>query len=588
MWVVSLLGYLGVFLLISLIGLGVLRAVKTELTAADYFIAKVLGLAVVGLPLWWLGYSHLIALSAPIIWINLVGLALAATLFLRKKAVAINWRAWLLGEVVFAVLVTGFILLRGYYPSVIDGEKPMEAMMLGSVMRAPHLPPEDAWLAGESLNYYYYGYFLFGSLGKALGASVFLIFNFGLATIWALSLLAIGYVGWLITKRPSAILFAPLSYGLLANFTAFGRLITHRGETYNWWLPSRALPGTITEFPAFSYLFGDFHAHMIASVWLLALVAILANLTPKAVRWWHGLVVGLVAGQIFAISSWSALTAGLILLIAAVWLRPGWKVILAATVAAVAVVWPYQTHLVSIWQGIGWTPEHSPLSNWLGHWLLILLGLGAFVLSRPKFNLAWVLLIVGAVLVALADIFIVKDIYGGRFNTVFKLYWDAWLCLSLVAGLGLAWAWDRAWWGKMATSAVCLMGLGYLFLSLSGRYEGFNKWYGGDPAALTFAKYPELAAPYETLEGSPAGTRLFDRVGSSYGADNYLSAFTGVPTILGWKNHEGLWRGDFGAVEARAKTVSEVAGCNIGAELQRQYALTYCYEGNGVLRQLKP
>ena len=33
---------------------------------------------------------------------------------------------------------------------------------------------------------------------------------------------------------------------------------------YDWWSPSRVIPNTINEFPAFSFVLSDLHAHVLA------------------------------------------------------------------------------------------------------------------------------------------------------------------------------------------------------------------------------------------------------------------------------------------------------------------------------------
>jgi len=52
---------------------------------------------------------------------------------------------------------------------------------------------------------------------------------------------------------------------------------------YNYWDPTRVIPGTINEFPFFSFLFADLHPHMIAIPFTLLVLALLLNyfLKPK-------------------------------------------------------------------------------------------------------------------------------------------------------------------------------------------------------------------------------------------------------------------------------------------------------------------
>ncbi|MEI6222845.1 MAG: DUF2298 domain-containing protein [bacterium] len=50
---------------------------------------------------------------------------------------------------------------------------------------------------------------------------------------------------------------------------------------YNYWDPTRVIPGTINEFPYFSFLFADLHPHMIAIPFTLLVLALLLNLFLK-------------------------------------------------------------------------------------------------------------------------------------------------------------------------------------------------------------------------------------------------------------------------------------------------------------------
>src|SRR6185312_13766846 len=62
---------------------------------------------------------------------------------------------------------------------------------------------------------------------------------------------------------------------VLGNLAAGTQLLQDRPALadYNWWSPSRVIAGTANEFPFFSFLLGDLHAHVMASPFALVAIA---------------------------------------------------------------------------------------------------------------------------------------------------------------------------------------------------------------------------------------------------------------------------------------------------------------------------
>ena len=49
---------------------------------------------------------------------------------------------------------------------------------------------------------------------------------------------------------------------------------------------------------------------------------------------------------------------------------------------------------------------------------------------------------------------------------------------------------------------------------------------------------------------------MLQAAGTSYTRENYFSALTGLPTVVGWEIHEWLWRGDYQQVRRRQQQVA--------------------------------
>ena len=88
-------------------------------------------------------------------------------------------------------------------------------------------------------------------------------------------------------------------------------------SSYDWWSPSRALPaGTITEFPNFSFMLSDMHAHVLAlpyaalalgvalNIWLAPQVKGLALFGSRLTLVPSLLVAGLALGGLYFINGW--------------------------------------------------------------------------------------------------------------------------------------------------------------------------------------------------------------------------------------------------------------------------------------------
>src|SRR6185312_16254556 len=61
---------------------------------------------------------------------------------------------------------------------------------------------------------------------------------------------------------------------VLGNLAAGTQLLQDRPAlaSYDWFAPSRVIAGTANEFPAFSFLLGDLHAHVMATPFTLLAV----------------------------------------------------------------------------------------------------------------------------------------------------------------------------------------------------------------------------------------------------------------------------------------------------------------------------
>lgn len=241
----------------------------------------------------------------------------------------------LFAETLFTLALVVAISLRSYIAEINWSEKPMDFAFLNAIVRADSFPPEDPWLSGYTIPMYIFGHHIVGALTKLTGLSSSITFNLGVALMAALAAVgAFGLVYNLLVTRArarTAVLFGLVGVGLLlvlANmegvFELFRRHQIGSSEFYglldinglggpidceanpgdcsewyptewfsSWWRTTRiATDNDWREFPFFTFLLGDLHAHLLSIPLVLMAIAIALN----TLRWRGTLLVSAWAG----------------------------------------------------------------------------------------------------------------------------------------------------------------------------------------------------------------------------------------------------------------------------------------------------
>ncbi len=307
----------------------------TQLADRGYFLNKALGVLLVSL-IFWLGTSFgLLRNEIGGAWLALLLLALVASFGVLSREGSRDLRDWLVsnysivltGELLFLIVFAGWALVRSYDPGIQHTEQPMDLMFLNALWSSPTFPPRDPWLAGYAISYYYFGYWMLNTLGRLASLPPEFVYNLGQACWCGLLLLGsfgIGYNLWArrmhdqggdaSMPRAGAYLCGLLSALLVAvmgnlqillelahsagwdirklatwfdvhNFPPSAASIT--GDPWWWWRSSRVIQDytwsgqhieVIDEFPAFSYVLGDNHPHLLAMPFVLLAVGLGLNL----------------------------------------------------------------------------------------------------------------------------------------------------------------------------------------------------------------------------------------------------------------------------------------------------------------------
>ncbi|HWT24302.1 MAG TPA: DUF2298 domain-containing protein, partial [Solirubrobacteraceae bacterium] len=329
-------------------------------------------------------------------------------------------------EAAFLVAYAAATLLVAFAPDVWGTETPMDMAFLSAVNRAPEFPPADPWLAGADLNYYYLGHLAMGVLVKLTGVEPSRGYNLAVATVAALTASAAFTVAgtlWAAARGPrgavAAGALAAVLVLVLGNLEGARLLLAHDGPlpAYPWFEASRVIPDTINEFPWFSFLVGDLHAHFLAVPFtLLALafavqVALLGPASaPRRRAVAEMLAAALALGMLYAVNTWSyPVMAGLLALAVAAWVRDprsaparagSVRWLLATLALSVLLMLPFFLGFDAAARGIGVVGDRPGFGDWLVDALLVygtpaalvaLAYLGRLLQTgRPGRNAVWI------------------------------------------------------------------------------------------------------------------------------------------------------------------------------------------------------
>ncbi len=224
---------------------------------------------------------------------------------------------------IMPMLLSGLIMLgalivwcylRGYKPEALGTtESVMDYAIMKSLDRSYYMPATDMWLAGQNINYYYGGQFTAVFLSKISGAGIGYGYNLMLMTVAAFAF-ALPYsivsTAFSDHARSRGVKRALSSHGagiisgialsLCGNFhyLLFYYVVpvlndilgnTDRAAKEGYKLNAYFFPNstryighmpqtadkTIHEFPAYSFVIGDLHAHVINIIFVLCLAAVL-------------------------------------------------------------------------------------------------------------------------------------------------------------------------------------------------------------------------------------------------------------------------------------------------------------------------
>ncbi len=429
--------------LLGLVGFGLLSSV-VDLPDRGWGLSKAFGWLVWGY-LVWLGASvGVFPATRAALWATMaVVVALAGVVWVRAdglRRLEDSWRSILAEEALFLAIFLFFLWLRWLNPDLWHpargGEKPMDFAFLNAIIKSRRFPPYDPWFSGGYVNYYYFGFVLVGMLTKLSGIVPAVSYNLAVPSLAAITgvgaysvALALMPESFPRGKKLLAALLSPAMLLFMGNLGEFSLLWSgwqklsktpaarnsfpvlssveraasgfwvwlHGGHIpypNDWWFwnATRIVKETINEFPYFSFLFADLHAHVMAlpfTLLALGLAVALAKSRQKSVPAFVGLALALSLsiGALRAMNTWdypTYLLLGVVGLALYVkrrkgldyygWLDVVWGAIGLAALSTF-LFFPFVRHYATAYTGIQlWKGKFTKLSEFLTVW-------GFFVLS---------------------------------------------------------------------------------------------------------------------------------------------------------------------------------------------------------------
>lgn len=431
------------------------------------------------------------------------------------------------------------------------------------------------------------------------------------------------------------ILFFPAYYDRF--YIPSGDLLT-RLSTFSQSPSIEIIPGSLIEVPYQIYLIGDLHPNLVSiSFQLLILATLLSVIASKKISYLQVVLLGLIVGFLYPLNTWDY-PAYIAIAVAAVFLitkdkkksifLSGLMVISSfffylpyhlsyQNVHNIAVIFTGRTELIYflavfgifIFMILNFIKNNNqltkkslsklsigvaillPLTLIIKFQLIILLAplvllsyLGIAKDNVPEKQFIYLLILFGALLSLFAELFYIQDTMSKseyfRYNTVFKLYIQIWI----MWGIAASYAFYEMLKKKLVYVACFLILMAMIFpvFATFSQSVGFDAVPTLDAERSIKKEHPleyESIKWLRTQKGIPV---VLQASGFSYSWSSYVSAFTGLPTVLGWEWHEYQWRMNLAEINTRRSDVETAYTSSDYKEIKKiidKYGIRYIYVG---------
>ncbi len=355
---IEVFSWYGIIWALGLLTLPLTFLIFGRLPDRGYAFSKPVGLLVVSLLAWWIGNLKLLPFTQTTCWLAVIAVGLVSNLVLltnRRLGQDMvgwfgkrhNWNYVIAAELVFFLAYAFIINMRSFFPQLNQSEKFFDYGFINAIAASPELPPPDPWFGGLPMNYYYGGQLLMGVFSKLSGTEVSTGYNIAMGLVYALGAVGIYGLasnlvglargrGWVSIEGG---IFGVTLVQVLGNLYPLRQVLQHFFSGTSdpnffvaWgqqnfpfqigWpasarmiydpMPDGRMLDILTEYPIYSYLNGDLHAHLLGAPYVIVALGWLLNLFAANRKWglarlhWrevgHFVAGGMVIGGLYFIN----------------------------------------------------------------------------------------------------------------------------------------------------------------------------------------------------------------------------------------------------------------------------------------------
>lgn len=400
-------------------------------------------------------------------------------------------------------------------------------------------------------------------------------------------------------------------------------------KAFSLWPSTRIIPNSINEFPFASFLFGDLHPHYMGFSFQVLVLLFLLNIFKCRYRrtldlLYLSLALALIMGALSIINTWDYFSYVFLLLLITLFTRKR-EIIIISTLTIIFSLLLFSPfyisfhppqkeistvkertnplHLVIIFSFPLFTISYfllkqSPIKSKNLFFVFISIGVLSLGMGIPtavilipilllslllakeeksvdnKFIL--LLTITATLLLLFTDIIYLES----RMNTIFKLFLEVWILYGIASVYFLC----KMEKSKTVVIVIVLLVIINLitpfFVTLRHVHTETEKTLDG--TIYLKRLYPEEYKAISWInENIEKGKIILEAPGRAYTFDSRVSANTGLPTVIGWVNHEFIWRGKwFTERERDVNTIYNTTNNTLTLSLLKKYNVTYIYVGD--------